>query len=117
MEKLAGAWRLVEWTASGPIGVRHPQGADARGLIVYSSDGFMAAHLAAADGSSGSLSYCGSWELGEGEVVHHVELSSAPSFVGTDLVRSVSWEGDDLVLTTPPRDGWVNVLRWRRVAA
>jgi hypothetical protein len=117
MSDVVGAWRLVEWTASNGEKVRHPSGADAVGRILYSADGFMSAFLAAADGSSRSLAYSGTWELrGTEEVVHRVSLATVPSFVGTDLVRFVTWEGDDLVLTTPPRDGWVNVLRWRREA-
>ena len=109
---LAGAWRLVEWTA----GDSHPLGPDAVGRLIYSDDGFMAAFLARADGFSDALAYSGSWELRGGEeVVHHVSVSTRESFVGRDLVRFVSWDGGDLVLTTPPpRDGVVNVLRWRR---
>ena len=115
MSDLTGAWTLVEWTASNGEKVRHPSGPDAAGRLIYSPDGFMSALLAAADGSSDSLAYSGTWERrGTEEVVHRVSLSTVASFVGTDLVRSVSWEGSDLVLTTPPRDGWVNRLRWRR---
>ena len=115
MSDLTGAWTLVEWTASNGEKARHPSGPDAVGRIIYSDDGFMSAFLAAADGSSESLAYSGTWELrGSEEVVHRVSLATVASFVGTDLVRTVSWEGSDLVLTTPPRDGWVNRLRWRR---
>jgi hypothetical protein len=115
VSELVGAWRLVEWTASNGEKVRHPSGEDAVGRIIYSDDGFMSAFLAAADGSADALAYSGTWEmLGSDEVVHRVSLATVASFVGTDLVRSVSWDGDDLVLTTPPRGGWVNALRWRR---
>lgn len=115
---LTGTWHLIEWTASRDDGsTRHPSGPDATGRIIYSDDGFMSAFLAASDGHSGALAYSGTWEmLGGEEVVHHVSLSTVEAFVGTDLVRAVSWDGSDLVLTTPPRDGWVNVLRWRRAA-
>lgn len=116
-DALDGTWQLVEWTASNGERSRHPSGPDAVGRIIYSSSGYMSAHLAGADGFSGALSYSGTWELlGGEEVVHHVTISTVEAFVGTDLVRTVSWEGDHLVLTTPPRDGWVNVLRWRRAA-
>jgi hypothetical protein len=111
---LAGTWELVEWTASSDDKVRHPCGPDALGRLVY-SDSLVSAFLSRADGSSDAVSYCGTWErLGGEEVVHHVTLSTVEAFVRTDLVRTVSWDGSDLVLTTPPRDGWVNVLRWRR---
>lgn len=116
MSELVGAWELVEWTANGePV-----HGGAAAGRLIYSADGFMSAFLAEADGSSSSLAYSGTWELRgrDGhEVIHRVSLATRASFVGADLVRSVSWSGDDLVLTTPPsRDGWVNRLRWRRAA-
>jgi hypothetical protein len=111
---LSGTWHLVEWT----FGDEHPLGADAVGRLIYSPDGFMAAFLARADGFSDALAYSGTWELPGGEeVVHHVSISTRASFAGTDLVRAVSWDGEELVLTTPPRDGRANVLRWRRAAS
>jgi len=105
---LVGAWRLVEWSDRG----------DAVGRLIYSGDGFMTAFLAGADGFSDALAYSGTWELRGGEeVVHHVSLATRKSFVGKDLVRAVSWDDGDLVLTTPPtRDGVVHVLRWRRAS-
>ena len=104
---LVGAWQLVEWSARD----------DAVGRLIYSDDGFMSAFLAGPDGFSDALAYSGTWELRGKEVVHHVSLATRESFIGKDLVRAVSWEGDDLVLTTPPRGGVVNVLRWRRAGA
>ena len=111
MRELVGSWDLVEWTANDT----HPAGPDAVGRLIYSDDGHMSAFPVRADGSSDAIAYSGTWELrSEEEVVHRVTLATRASFVGADLVRSVSWEGEDLVLTTPPRSGWVNVLRWRR---
>lgn len=103
---VVGAWELVSWSAR----------ADAVGRLIYSDDGLMSALLADGDGFSDALAYSGTWELRGGEeVVHHVSLATRESFVGKDLVRAVSWEGGDLVLTTPPtRAGVVHVLRWRR---
>jgi hypothetical protein len=106
---LVGAWELVEWQPRG----------DSVGRLIYSDDGSMTALLARSDGFTDALAYSGTWELRGGEeVVHHVSLATRGSFVGKDLVRSVSWDDGDLVLTTPPtRDGVVNVLRWRRAGA
>ena len=103
---LAGAWDLVDWSARD----------GATGRLIYSDDGYMSALLADSDGFADALAYSGTWELRGGEeVVHHVSLATRESFVGKDLVRAVSWDGSDLVLTTPPtRDGVVHVLRWRR---
>ena len=104
---LEGTWHLVEWK----FGNHYPLGADAIGRLIYSSDGFMSAFLARADGHTDALSYSGTWELRGEEVVHHVSISSRGSFVGKDLLRTVSWADGDLVLTTPAP---VNVLRWQR---
>jgi hypothetical protein len=110
-QSLAGVWELVEWTH----GDSHPLGADAVGRLIYSDDGFMAAFLARSDGWSDVVAYSGAWEWrGTEAVVHRASISTGESFVGKDLVRAVSWDGEDLVLTTPPRDGAPNVLRWRR---
>ena len=104
-----GTWHLVEWK----FGHEYPLGRDAVGRLIYSGDGFMSAFLARADGHSDALAYSGAWESAGDEVVHHVSIATRDSFVGRDLVRSVSWLDGDLVLTTPPP---VNVLRWRREA-
>ena len=106
---LAGAWRLAfEWLlrAATPVG-----------RLIYSDDGFMSAFLAGGDGFSDALAYSGTWELRGGEeVVHHVSLSTRKSFVGRDLVRSVSWldGGPRAHYAAVARLGVVNVLRWRR---
>jgi lipocalin-like protein len=114
---LVGTWTLIEWIATDGSERFHPSGEDAVGRIVYSGDGFMVAFLARADGFTDALAYSGAWELRDAEeIVHRVSLATRESFVGTELLRTVSWDGDDLVLTTPERDGWVNVLRWRREA-
>lgn len=139
---LLGGWSLIRWDAAvdgQPAG--YPMGPDARGLLLYGPDGTVSAilHTAARpafgtrllrQGSAQEqqaaaltyVSYAGAWELRDEQVHHHVEHSLFPDWVGTDLVRAVSWRGGDLVLTTLPehtRSGKlvVNRLRWRRRAA
>lgn len=136
---LAGSWSLVCWDATvdgQPAG--YPMGPDARGLLLYSPDHSVSAILHTADrpafgtrlfvqGSEQArqeaaltyVSYAGTWELRGEQVHHHVEHSLFPDWVGTDLVRAVSWQDGELVLTTLPertRSGKaaVNRLRWRR---
>ena len=67
------------------------------------------------------MSYGGTWSLDGDEVVHHVAFCLLPNWVGTDLVRTVAWHGDELVLSTAPEHddrGRVvtNRLVWRRTA-
>jgi hypothetical protein len=140
-DRLVGAWRLVEWSAfvDGDFAA-HPMGDDAQGQILYTADGAMSAILHAADrppfgtrtfdradahqrdaAARSYLSYGGTYAVHGDDVHHHVAHSLFPDWVGTVLVRAISWDGDDLVLTTPPQRtsrGQEVVLRvqWRRIA-
>lgn len=76
--------------------------------------------------AAGYLSYAGSFSMDGGDVLHHIELSLMPNWVGTTERRHVEWvrsgDGFDLVLSTPPTktDGGrkaVNRLRWQRLLA
>ncbi len=138
-QDLAGGWSLICWDATvDGQSSGYPMGPDAQGLLLYGVDGNVSAILHTAGrpafgtrllrhGSAQSqaqaaltyVSYGGTWELRGEQVHHYVQHSLFPDWVGTDLVRAVSWEGGDLVLTTLPertRSGKVaiNRLRWRR---
>jgi hypothetical protein len=74
--------------------------------------------------AAGYLSYAGSYSRDGDDVLHHIELSLMPNWVGTTERRLVEWvtseNGFDLVLSTPPTrtDGGriaVNRLRWERL--
>jgi hypothetical protein len=53
------------------------------------------------------------------QVIHHVEISTVQNWVGTDMVRTVRFDGDRMTLTTPPLPvGGVlrtATLVWKRV--
>ncbi len=120
---LVGTWRLVSWenrsVADG--GVSHPLGRDAVGYIMYGRDGYMSvvisrpdrARFASVDLLGGSaeerahaaetyVSYCGTYEFRGETVVHFVELSLFPNWVGVQQERLVEVAGDRLVLSTRP---------------
>jgi Lipocalin-like domain len=48
------------------------------------------------------LAYAGRYTLQDDKVIHHVEISSIQNYVDKDLVRSVKFQGDQIVLVTPP---------------
>jgi len=48
------------------------------------------------------LSYCGRYELQEDKVIHHIELSLFPNWVGADQERLVELRGNRLTLSTHP---------------
>ncbi|MBI3933449.1 MAG: lipocalin-like domain-containing protein [Acidobacteria bacterium] len=69
----------------------------------------------------GLTAYCGTYEVNaeQGIVVHHVEIDSVPSRVGTSQRRYFQFSGNRLVLRVdgPLPEGVVDyVITWERVA-
>ena len=66
------------------------------------------------------FSYSGRWRLEGDRVIHDVDMSISPDWVGTEVVRTLAIDGDEIVLTVEalePRLGrkpGVGRLRWRR---
>ena len=140
---LVGTWRLVDWTVTVGERSRRPWRGKAIGLLTYTEDGRMWAALMATDrpdvptktlsaappkiraaAASGFVTYAGSYSVDGDDVVHHVEVSLLPNWVGTDERRHIGWvetdNGTDLELTTPPTDtdgGRVAIqrLQWTRL--
>ena len=136
--RLVGRWRLVSWSARTADGtVTYPFGERAQGSVVYTPGGWMSgtlaygdrADLATGDVVGGSeeqraaafstyLSYCGTYEVQGDVVVHHIEMSLFPNWVGGDQKRHFELSGDELVLRTPPMEiggqEIHNQLRWIR---
>jgi lipocalin-like protein len=122
-EALVGAWRLVSYkaTAVDDGQVVEPFGAQPRGLITYTPGGHMSAQimhparpdfrearleegqpeeLAAA--ALGYMAYGGTYDVPTGGlVVHHVQLSLFPNWVGTTLTRVAELDGRRLRLILP----------------
>ena len=74
-----------------------------------------------AEAFSTFLAYAGRYTLKEDRVIHHVEVSSLQNWVNTDLVRLIQFQGDRIVLRTPPTasNGKIKTweLVWERVPA
>lgn len=143
--EFSGTWTLVSWTAELPDGeVVHPFGEGATGVLVYGESRGLSVQIMRADrprfgtvdpmaGSArekqaaydGYLAYWGTYETRreDGTVIHLLQGSLFPDWVGTRQVREFEFEGDDrLTLRTPPiasavtggREA-VHVLVWMRV--
>lgn len=137
-EDLIGVWRLVAFEAEDADGViTKPYGDAPEGRIVYTAGGIMSAHLGAGDRPAfadlgdtnadralgalkGHFSYSGRWRLDGNRVIHTVDMSISPDWVGLDKVRTVTFDGDEIVLTDETLEGrlgrptGVGRLRWRR---
>ena len=120
--RLVGTWRLTSWENQDSAGkITFPVGRDARGYIIYTADGYVSVQImtaqrqrfAADDLLQGStdekaraaetfIAYCGRYELASDTVIHHVELSLFPNWVGTRQVRRLELAGDRLTLSAGP---------------
>ena len=66
------------------------------------------------------LAYAGRYTLSGDKVTHHIEISSIQNYVDKDLVRSVKFQGDQIILVTPPTpvNGKIQTIEliWQRLA-
>jgi hypothetical protein len=122
---VVGTWKLVSYDTTTPQGVKtYPLGEDAVGQLIYLASGRMSVQFmrkdrpkfASGDAWRGTLteeraafegffSYAGRYTIdsARGTVTHHIEISAAPNYVGTDVVRTFTMEGNRIVLKTPQR--------------
>jgi len=121
-ERLIGSWKEISSEESLPDGtVLH---LDEVGLVTYDRSGHMSGqsmrrsepkqHVPSDSiyQSSGYDAYFGTFTVDEVKhtVTHHVEGGVARQFVGKDLVRSYSFEGDRLILKPTNADEHWTVL-------
>lgn len=134
--RLVGTWELETYTIEDPGGtvIDLPFGPRPRGALVYTAEGRVAVHAMAADRPrSGAarpvlctpqrkvaafdsyFGYSGTYDLDGDRVTHHVVVSCFPDWTGTALRRTVTLDGDDvLVLRGSDPSPRVPVLIWRR---
>ncbi len=138
-DSIVGTWKLVSyWNVAASGEKSAPYGEHPTGFITYTPDGRMSA-IMSADGrkpmstadcfSAGTeeraaafstfLAYAGTYTFTGNKVVHHVQAAWLQSWVGTDVVRTVTMQGDKIVLRTEPREvrgvSQVGELTWQRV--
>lgn len=116
-EDLLGAWELVSFVSVDRDGNEtYPYGEGARGIILYTDDGYMSAQIMNPDraGISGYLTYTGAYrfDAATDTVFHDAEVALWHSWRGTTQVRSARMVDGDLYLSSA--DG--GVLHWRRHA-
>lgn len=126
-DQLVGCWRLVGYTETADNGESsRPLGEKPLGTILYTPDGYMSAQLAK-PGPYGAdrqpvgyaIAYSGPYTVNEqaGTVVHQVQVSVIPSWLGTAQTRQVQFpEPGTLILSVEgiPRDGVTTTITWAR---
>ena len=120
-----GTWKLISYETETPDGKRtFPLGPDVEGLAVYLPNGRVSIQFMRRDrprfrsgdawrgtleeeraAFEGFFSYAGRYTIDAARSVvrHHIEIASAPNYVGIDLERMFSITGNRLTLRTPQR--------------
>ena len=141
-EKLVGTWKLVSASSSTASGEWNgtPFGPNSTGFLTYTQNGRVAATISyggrkrlsssdplsapvdeQAEAFTSFIAYAGRYTLHGDKIIHHVEIASIQDWVDTDLVRSIKFEGERIVLATPPAldGGKIQAfeLVWQRLPA
>jgi hypothetical protein len=137
---IIGAWILESYESLDLNGshVGYPLGPDARGIIMYTGNGYMSAQIMRSDrpqfhigdlsagnseelaaAASGYLAYTGPYTVSKDVISHHVEVSLLPNWIGGTQYRAAKIGDNHLQLgPTEPTliDGQPHNARlvWRR---
>lgn len=122
-DKLVGTWKLVSASSTATSGEQSepPYGINPVGFLTYTEDGRVTALISyggrkplsigakppllleeQAEAFKTFLAYAGRYSLSGDKVIHSIEISSIQNYVNKELVRSVKFQGDRIVLVTPP---------------
>jgi Lipocalin-like domain len=117
---ILGSWKLVSASSTTSAGERDetPYGPNPVGFLTYTEDGRVSAMIShggrkpltigggsleeQAEAFKTFLAYAGTYTLSSDKVTHHVTVSSIQNYVDRDLVRNIKFQGDQIVLITPP---------------
>jgi hypothetical protein len=122
-DKIVGTWKLVSWIfrneKNEPVNFF---GDNPSGILMYDRSGYMNAQLMKPGRSNfvseslsegtlqeiqqAYLSYAAYWgkyyEKTPGEIIHIVEGSLFPNWIGHEEIRYGKFDGEHLILSTPP---------------
>jgi hypothetical protein len=139
MDNIFGTWRLISLTHVTSTGDReYPFGKQPFGYLIYAKEQLVSVQIAAEnrqlfrsdglfDGSAEEkavamttfTSYVGRFSVEKNEVVHSIEISLFPNWVGKEQRREFVLTGDKLILKTPEfvvrGVSQRAVLEWQRV--
>jgi hypothetical protein len=136
-DKLVGTWKLVSASSTTRDGKRSetPYGTDPTGFLTYGANGRVTALISfggrkplsdgggkleeQAEAFKTFLAYAGRYKLTGDKVIHSVEISSIQNYVDKELVRTIQFHDDRIVLATPPTrvNGKIMIIEliWQRL--
>jgi Lipocalin-like domain len=117
---LVGTWKLVSALSTTSAGEPSevPYGPSPVGFLTYTGDGRVSALISyggrkplpfgggtqeeQAVAFKTFLAYAGRYSISGEKVTHYIEVSSIQNYVNKELVRNLKFQGDRIILTTPP---------------
>jgi lipocalin-like protein len=117
---LVGTWKLVSALSTTSAGEPSevPYGPSPVGFLTYTGDGRVTALISyggrkplpfgggtqeeQAVAFKTFLAYAGRYSVSGEKVTHYIEVSSIQNYVNKELVRNLKFQGDRIILTTPP---------------
>ncbi len=134
-EQFLGAWRLVSYVYQNPKGeTKYPMGTDASGILIYTNK-HVAVQIVAAGrppfatdsrlkgtpdeikpAFDGYIAYYGTYSLDEKNsiIMHAVQGSLYPNWIGMLLTRSFEFSGNRLILKPASASAGSEILTWER---
>lgn len=140
MKDIIGHWELIKFEAVGDVNIIYPFGQNVRGLLYYGLDGRMSAQLGnvirvnfknpdfrfaddieVKEAYNGYISYFGKYSVNELRkyIIHDVEMSLYPNWIGTRVKRFYELKDDFLILTASKLDYEgiyrIPTLTWKKI--
>ena len=96
--------------------VTRAPGTDYPAWLVYTREGLVIVISTPPQESGDVVAYAGPYEIRDGKIVHHSQVSISPAWVGRSNKRQPTLEGNRLTLhTEPDAKGGVDRIYWERV--
>ena len=118
---LVGEWELTRFELQDNSGNWSAWGESLRGLLIYTSAGFVSVGINRNIGSPSfsvdkdCLFYSGKYRLNGSEIIHDILVASGAEKIDTELVRTASFSGELLELSGSSATGKKFRLVWKRL--
>jgi hypothetical protein len=137
-ENIIGTWKLISFELKSNGNISHPLGENPLGFLIYGETGHMAVMMSKKDRSplssediinipeeeksglaDGFIGYSGKYKILDNKLVHYVEISFIPNWMGRPLERFYQFYKGNLILKTPAEDingvEFISTIIWEKI--
>ncbi len=116
-KQIVGTWSLVDHGYVGQDGLFARTGQNMIGQLTYTSDfsmNVLITKTASPTSLEDIIAYSGKFSLQSGKVLHHIEVASNISRVGTIEVRQLEFQDKHLILRSEPTNQGYFEITWQQ---